>query len=271
MPTDTINGLNEVSRTLLIPLYFRALESQRPDALLRDPKAVELVGRLAVDFSDVQKLKDEQVNYLLRMREFDRQAHAFLAEHPAGVLVDLGCGLDTRFERIDNGQVTWYGIDLPEVIELRKELLAETPRSHFVGCSVLDFSWMDALAAQAGTPILFLAEGLLVYLAESDVRRLVRALAGRFPGSELVCDVYAPLVIRYHPRSPAVAQPRWGLKDDRAVEAWAPGICLLSRWYYFDQPEPRLGALRFMRYIPFIARMVRVVHYRLGTAPQTPL
>ncbi len=46
-------------------------------------------------------MKNEQVNYLLRMREFDRLARAFLAEHPDGVIVDLGCGLDTRFERIE--------------------------------------------------------------------------------------------------------------------------------------------------------------------------
>ncbi len=272
MPADTIRNLNEVSRSLLIPLYFRALESQRPDALVRDPVAVELVGRLDVDFSGVRRLKDEQVNYLLRIREFDRLARAFLAEHPEGVIVDLGCGLDTRFERIDNGQAAWCGLDLPEVIELRKELLEETPRSHCIGCSVLDFSWMDALGGwagergQPGRPILFLAEAMLVYLEEADVKRLVQTLAARFPGAELVCDAYSPVVIRFHPRPPAVPRPRWGLQDDRDVEAWAPGIRLLSQWSYFDQPEPRLGALQLMRHIPFVARMVRIVHYRLGEA-----
>lgn len=272
MPTHTIRNLNAVSQTLLIPLYFQAMESQRPDALVRDPKAVELVGQLDYDFSGVQRLKNEQVNFLLRMREFDRLARAFLAEHPDGVIVDLGCGLDTRFERVDNGRVEWYGLDLPEVIDLRKELLEETPRSHFIGCSVLDFSWMDALGGQAGKrgqpgwPILFLAEAMLVYLEEADVKRLVQALAERFPGAELVCEAYSPVVIRFHPRPAAVAQPHWGLKDDRDVEAWAPGIRLLSPWYYFDKPEPRLGAFQLMRYIPFIARMVRIVHYRLGEA-----
>ncbi len=262
--TDTIHNLNAISRSLLIPLYFRALESQRPNGLVRDPKAVELVGRLDVDFSAVRKLKNEQVNYLLRIREFDRLARAFLAEHPSGVIVDLGCGLDTRFERLDNGQVEWYGLDLPEVIELRKELLDETERSHFIGCSVLDFSWLDTLSGRPGRPILFLAEAVLVYLAEADVKRLVTALAQRFPGAELACDAYSPVVTRFHPRPPAVPRPRWGLKDDRDVEAWAPGIRLLSQWYTFDEPEPRLGARRLMRHIPFIARAVRIVHYRLG-------
>ncbi len=263
MPTRSIRNLSAVSRTLLIPLYFRALESQRPDALIRDPKAVELVDQLDCDFSGVQKLKGDQVNYMLRMREFDRLARAFLVKHPAGVIVDLGCGLDTRFERIDNGQMHWYGLDLPEVIELRKELLEETERNNFIGCSVLDFSWMEALSSQAGKPILFLAEAMLVYLEEDDVKRLVQALASRFPEAELVCEVYSPVVVRFHPRSAAVAQPHWGLKDDRDVEAWAPGIRLLERWYYFDQPEPRLGAFQILRFFPFLGRAVRIVHYRL--------
>ena len=125
---------------------------------------------------------------------------------------------------------------------------------------------MDALSGQAGKHILFLAEAMLVYLEEADVKRLVQALAEHFPGAELVCEAYSPVVLRFHPRPAAVAQPHWGLKDDRDVEAWAPGIRLLSQWYYFDKPEPRLGAFRLMRHIPFIARMVRIVHYRLGEA-----
>ncbi len=253
-----------VSRTLLIPLYTRALESRRPDALLRDPKAEELVGRIDDDFSGVTQKENDRVAFLLRMREFDRRAAAFLAESPDGTVVDLGCGLDTRFERIDNGRMEWYGVDLPEVIGLRKELLDETPRSHFIGCSVLDFIWMDALNGKAGTPILFLAEALLVYLDEADVRRLVQALAERFPGAELVCEAYSPVVVRYHPHPPGFPPVRWGLNDDRDVEAWAPAIRLIGRWCYFDEPEPRLGASRIMRYLPFLARMVRVVHYRLG-------
>jgi hypothetical protein len=75
-----------------------------------------------------------------------------------------------------------------------------------------------------------------------------------------------PIIIRFHPRPAAVTQPHWGLKDDRDLEAWAPGIRLLSQWYYFDKPEPRLGAMQLMRYFPFLARMVRIVHYRLGSA-----
>ena len=99
-----------------------------------------------------------------------------------------------------------------------------------------------------------------------SVRRLVQEIARRFPGAELVCDAYSPVVVRYHPHPPDMPRTRWGLKDDHDVETWAPGNCLLSQWNYFDEPEPRLGVLQLMRYFPSLARMVRIVHYRLGEA-----
>jgi O-methyltransferase involved in polyketide biosynthesis len=227
-----------------------------------------VVGRLDYDFSLIRSRREgDQVNMLLRMREFDRLARAFLTQHPDGVIVDLGCGLDTRFERIDNGRVEWYGLDLPEVIELRKELLEETPRSRCIGRSVLDSSWMDTLCDQADRHFLFLAEGVLYYIELTQAQELVRELARRFPGAELIFDAYSPVVVRFHPHPPDVPTVHWGLKDDREVEAWAPGARLLGRCYYFDQPEPRLGIYQLVRLLPFFAKVVRIAHYRLGDRP----
>jgi len=265
MPARTVRNLNAVSRTLMIPLYIRAMESRRPDAIVRDPKALELVGRLDYDFSLVRsRKKGDRVSMLMRMREFDRLARAFLTQHPDGVLVDLGCGLDTRFDRIENGRLEWYGLDLPEVIELRRGLLDETPRSHLIGRSVIDFSWMDDVKRRAGMHFLFLAEGVLYYLRLAQAQELVRELVRRFPGAELIFDAYSPVVVRLHPHPPDVPTVYWGLKDDRDVEAWAPGARLLGRHYYFDTPEPRLGIYQLVRLFPFFAKVVRIVHYRLG-------
>jgi len=269
MPESAVRNLNAVSRTLLIPLYIRAQENRRPDPIVRDPQALELAGRLGLDFSSVvsSRKEGEWVSMLMRMREFDRLAREFLARHPDGTVVDMGCGLDTRFGRIDNGRMRWVGIDQPEVVGWRKDLLGETPRSRLVGSSLLEFSWMDALRAGAHESYLFLAEAVLYYLEEADVRKLVCGIAARFPGAGLVFDAFAPLVIRTHPHTPDVPAVHWGLKDDRDLEAWAPGIRLTGRSDYLGQPEPRLGAFRFLRYVPFMAGMIRIVQYRLGESP----
>ena len=149
MTETTKPNLSGVTETLLITLYLRAMESQRPDALIVDEKAVELVTRMSYDFDRIRRIPLSEANKLviiLRNREFDRYARDFLARHPQAVVVHIGCGFDTRFERVDNGQVEWYDLDLPDVIELRRKLIGdEAGRYHLLGCSVLDNAWLDTV------------------------------------------------------------------------------------------------------------------------------
>ena len=124
---ETID-LSGVAETLLITLYIRAMESQRPDALIKDEKAVALVTSMGYDFSRIKQIKldeDDKVALILRKLEFDRYARDFLARNPESVVVHIGCGLDARFERVDNGTIEWYDLDLPDVIELRRKLLGD--------------------------------------------------------------------------------------------------------------------------------------------------
>ncbi len=267
-------NLRGVAETLLLPLIFRAAESQRPDAILRDPQAVEIVNRLEYDPDRVLKKSHDQVTVLMRMREFDRYARVFLNRHPDGVVVDIGCGLDTRFQRLDNGIFEWYGLDLPEVIALRRRLLDETPRSHFLACSALDFAWIDMIDSGQKHVYLFLAEGMFMLLEDEQVRRLVCTLRNRFPGAELVFDAFTPFMVRINPLLHPLLRKinvtmHWGLKDNRELETWAAGIKLLNEWFYFDQPEPRLGTMKLVRWIPGLGHGAKIVHYRLGEAPRS--
>ncbi len=264
-------NLEGVAETLLLPLVFRAAESQRPDAMLRDPQAVEIVKQIEYDPDRVLKKSRDQVTVLMRVREFDRCARVFLDQHPDGIIVDIGCGLDTRFERLDNGRVEWYGLDLPDVVALRRQLLVETPRSHLLACSALDLAWLDRIDARRERAHLFLAEGVFMFLDGAQVQQLVCALRQRFPGAELVFDAFTPLMVRMNPVLHPVLKKidvsmRWGLKDSRELETWAAGIRLLSEWYYFDQPEPRLGTMKLVRWIPGFGHGAKIVHYRLGEA-----
>ena len=102
------------------------------------------------------------------------------------------------------------------------------------------------------------------------MRGLVLSFKDHFPGAELVCDAMTPFIVRLHNLklvfSKVSARLHWGLKHGRDVESWAEGIRLLGEWFYFDRPEPRLGASQLMRYIPGLARAVGVFHYQLGKA-----
>lgn len=124
MSETTNQNLSGVAETLLMTLYIQAMESQRPDALIKDEKAVELVTRMGYDFDRVRQIKmdeEDKVTVILRNLEFNRYARDFLARHLEAVVVHIGCGLDSRFERVDNGWGEWYDLDLPEVIALRRK------------------------------------------------------------------------------------------------------------------------------------------------------
>jgi len=100
-------------------------------------------------------------------------------------VVNIGCGLDTRFHRVDNGRVNFYDLDFPEVMEIKKKFISENDRYHFISSSVLDDDWMMELKKHDG-PFMFLAEGVFMYLFKDDVKSLVLKLQSQFPGSELV-------------------------------------------------------------------------------------
>ncbi len=261
--------LDNVAETLLIPLYFRARETQRPDALIRDEHAVALVEQINYDFSKIKLREHDEVAIILRSREFDRFARDFLNRCPDGVVVHIGCGLDTRFNRLDNGQVEWYDLDLPEVVELRRKLIGDRGgRYHLLACSMFDRAWMDAVTIHRPGPFLFMAEGVLMYFAEAQVKSLVLTLRECFPGAELVVDAATPFMIRLDNLhllfTPVRARVNWGLAHGQDIEKWGEGIRLLEEWFYFERPEPRMGSMQMMRHIPLIRKASGIFHYQLG-------
>ena len=131
-----------------------------------------------------------QISVCSRMEIFDEVTKKFLEENPDSAIVNLGCGLDTRFARVDNGLVLWYDLDLPEVIEIRKKFFQETERVKFIAKSVLDFSWVDEILKNKKT--LFLAAGLLPYFTEAEVKSIIRTLKNNFPNSELLFEAISP-------------------------------------------------------------------------------
>jgi len=270
--SETINpDLSGVAGTLLITLYIRAIESQRPDALIKDERAEALVRQL--DQESLRKtlaLTEDsgRVVLILKGRDFDRFAQDFLVRHPDAVVVHIGCGLDTRFERVDNGRVEWYDLDLPDVIELRRKLVGgEGERHHFLACSVLDNAWLSALGAHRQRPVLFLAEGVFMYFDEAQVKSLVLTMKEHSPGAELVFDAYSPFLKWSHnlrvTRKRIGAHLHWALKHPRDLERWSDGIRLLDERYPFQYPEPRLRRALKVRLVPILATGIGVFHYQL--------
>lgn len=211
--------LEGVPETLLWNLFNRAAEARRPPGrrVLDDPLAVELVDRIDYPFERFGGTAMAQW-HALRVRCLDDEVRRFVAEHPEGLVVALGEGLETQFWRVDNGRVRWLTVDLPETVEVRDVLLPDDPpRRRTLACSALDLRWMDEVDDSRG--VLVTAQGLLMYLPPPEVRRLIAACAERFPGGSMLFDALPrALVARgqaaaYDSRSAGPASgyrpPRW--------------------------------------------------------------
>jgi len=261
--------LTPEQETLLIPLYAKA---QPENPLFFDTKAQDILSQVDYDFRRLRMPYKTVVLICQRAKKLDATTRAFLAEHPNGVVLHLGCGLDSRFQRVDNGQVEWYDLDMPPVIHLRRQFYAEGERYHLIASSVTDLAWVDAVAA-AGRPVLAVAEGLLMYLGEADVKRLFLRLREVFPGCRLIADVFSRLTARSATSHPSLkrtgASLGWGIDDPREVEGWGQGIRLLEEWYFTQDPDlERLSlgyrlAYKLAGAFSMVRRAHRIVYYQL--------
>lgn len=266
-----LQSLDGVPQTLLMTLLVRARETQRPDGAIHDEKAVEIMNRIDADFSKLVMQRHDEIAVIIRMKRFDRHVRDFLARRPDGVVVHIGCGLDTRYERIGNEQIEWFDLDVPEVIELRKKLISTgAPHYHAVTASVFDTDWFAEVESFKLRPFLFIAEGVLPYFEETQVKELFLRLGEHFPGCEVVCDAHTPFVIWADNIHLAIAHVKarlqWKLKDPRDVELWGKDFCLLDEWNYYGDDEPLMKPFLWFRVIPGLARSSGIYHYRLGEA-----
>jgi O-methyltransferase involved in polyketide biosynthesis len=212
--------LGAVQQTLFIPLAARAKETQRKHPVLRDPKAVEMVQAIDYDAAKYGRGAGGSVT-VLRTAIVDFWVRGFLAAHPAGTVVEIGTGLNARFERVDNGQVHWFDLDLPDTIELRRTFFADTERRRMVAASVLDEDWLPVVAQSRG-PYFFVADGVLVYLPEDQVTATLARIAEQFPGALMALDTYPKQTFDQQHRLSAKknmdAQWAWSCDDPRSLE-----------------------------------------------------
>ncbi len=176
--------LGDVQETALIPLAIRASETKRKNARIADHKAVEIIEQLGVDTKKYDKFPSHE-GVVFRTVMIDREVKAAISQHPDAVCVNLGCGLDDRFARVDNGQIRWFNVDLPDAIAVRKKVFADTERCKSVVGDILDPAWGKQIP-EAQT-VIVVAEGLFMYFTKEQVQAILPAAISHgfslsFPG-----------------------------------------------------------------------------------------
>ncbi len=190
-----------------------------------------------------------------RAATFDLLTTRYLADHPAATVLHVGCGMDSRVFRVDpQASVCWFDVDYPDVIDLRRQLFPERDAYHLIGAPLEDLRWLDEVPRDR--PALLIAEGVLHYLSEAEVKALLNAVVGHFPSGQMIFDVCHPSVVRRvgSKVGRTGATYKWGLDDPQDIKQLEPKLELIKEF----RTRELVGFSRFPLWVRALFRAMEV-------------
>lgn len=181
--------LNGAAETMLQSFYARAQYSLSRKHKFYDAKAVEMVEKIDYDFSKASKDSTMGSGVIARTIVFDELVKKYIDQNPDCTVVNIACGLDTRFYRMDNGRITWYNLDLPETASVREQIYQEKGRVSIIGCSVLEDAWVKEIKVRG--KMLFIVEGLSMYLTEEENAKMLGIIRDHFENATVLLECLA--------------------------------------------------------------------------------
>jgi O-methyltransferase involved in polyketide biosynthesis len=222
---ETSIKYGSIQYTMLGPLWARAVYTQKYPDLLNDKKAIEIQNKISVDLGWIEEWLQEwrALGLMARAKSFDITLIEHIKKYPETTIVNLGCGLDTTFFRVDNGKIQWYDLDLPDAIEYRKKFIPESPRNKFIAKSVFDYSWFEDIEYHQKKRIFFIAGGLIYYFKEDEIKDLFKRMADKYSGGFLIFDVISKLAIWISKKRIKKYEKQGKLKSEE-IPHWIFGI-----------------------------------------------
>ncbi len=208
------------SKTLYIPLYGKAFVSGK-GIILEDKKAEDIWEK--EKFSLGRKSRSKWLAYFMGMRSavIDKWLSEKLLKNPESLVLHIGCGLDSRIERVKNPFGNWFDVDFPEVIEIRKEYFSETEKYKMLGASASETDWISNLPKSEN--VIVVLEGISMYLSEEIIKNLFAAVAEKFPDAEIIMDVYTKKAVKAskikNPIQDVDASPSFGVDEPLVFES----------------------------------------------------
>lgn len=232
-----------VSETLLIPLYMRAQESKEENPIIVDTKSVELLSKVDYDFSKFSADERCQRYISLRTKYFDEAVRKFVDKYDDAVVVLIACGLDPRVERISiEKEYQVYELDLPDVINLRKKFLPESSNNRYIAGSITNDEWIQTIkASHPYGHFLFILEGISMYLTEEEMKNVFKNIDDNFDHAEVHVERMNKFFSKRTYLQKSVnntnATFNWGCDNPKEIEQWCESFKLKDEYYYSDEKE----------------------------------
>ncbi len=236
-----------IQSTMVSTLWARAVYSKLYPEILIDKKSLKVIKRVYDDYPcakiGIEKLEDVVDEFLglsiiIRAKVFDDFIKQFTHKYPKASVINLGCGLDTTFYRIDNGIIDWYDLDLPEAIKYRNKVIPPAQRCHSIAYSIFDYSWMNKINYEKENGILFISGGLFYYFEERKVSELIVKMATHFMGGELIFDNLSGLgnIILTRKLRETGVKYKFGVGNpQKQLGKWSDKIIVMDWFPYFSK------------------------------------
>lgn len=231
---DFIN-LSSTALTLLITLYSRA-EMSKNKMILQDSKAEEIIDLAGYDQKKLKVSKKLQALLTLRAYLMDEYTKEFIEKHNGECnIIQLGCGLDSRYNRINNHKIEWYDIDFYATIEMRKKYYKKALNYTMIASNVCNFIWLDKIK-DLTKPTLIIGEGLFMYLNKHENKLLLNKLAESFKQCEVIMDVFNTPSVAFSRFAPSLrrvhANLSFGFNSYKTIEEMSPFKHIKTQYYY---------------------------------------
>jgi O-methyltransferase involved in polyketide biosynthesis len=232
--------IGTVQETLLVTLRAKAADSRSKHSVLGDYEADRILGMIDYDFGKLKQAGGDTF-IAVRARQYDEWLRHFLRLNTSAVVVNLGCGLDTRIKRISpSPQVRWFDVDYPEVIALREHFFSNRDGYTMIGCSITSAEWLDEIPKDL--PTIVVAEGVLPYLVADEVRVLFNRVTDSFPHGEVLFDVMNARAVEFGPSvagDATGALHRWSVEDLDEVDRIDAKLTRVEEVSVFRSPYSR--------------------------------
>ena len=185
--------MNDVNKTLYIPLYGKAYVS-RKGLFLDDKKAEEIWA--AEGFELKGKSKSKWLAYYMGIRSavFDEWLKQQMTDAQDAVVIHIGCGMDSRVLRAGDVNHKWYDVDFPEVIEERKKYYSESDNYQMLAVDVRAVDWLKSISENKRAVVVM--EGVSMYLTSKELYELTVKLSEHFEQIAFLMDCYTVLAAK---------------------------------------------------------------------------
>lgn len=252
--------IGDIQETALITLAIRASETNRPNARIKDMKAKEIIDALGVDVNNYDHFMSHE-GVIARTIMYKNELVKLITDYPDALCVNLGCGFDDKFVQVDNGNIIWFDVDLPDILTVRRKIYNDRDRCVMKEGSALESDWTRDLPKRSTNIIVM--EGVLEYFTKEQVKTCLNMLCDSFEHGYLLAELHHPIMgknTKYHDSVKYTnAEFKWGTKSGKEYLDLEPRMTLLSeRSYNEEMKKYSIRAKLFAFFLPFLNNRLAV-------------